>query len=71
MCREDPGSEFSSTYGKDFFPMPVTIQLHHYYVVYDEACIAQKEHTLKMNLLPESQTKTKKLSDTFWTFSVI
>jgi hypothetical protein len=28
-------------------------------------CIAQKEHTLKMNLLPESQTKTKKLSDTF------
>lgn len=34
-------------------------------------CIAQKEHTLKMNLLPESQTKTKKLSDTFWTSSVI
>lgn len=30
-----------------------------------------KEHTLKMNLFPESQTKTKKLADTFWTFSVI
>jgi TRAP-type C4-dicarboxylate transport system permease small subunit len=35
-----------------------------------QACIAQKEHTLKMNVLPESQTKTKKLSDTFWTFCV-
>jgi hypothetical protein len=48
-------------------PLSSTIK---FYVVYDEACIAQKECTLIMNLLLESQTKIKKLSDTFWTFSV-
>jgi len=68
-------SEFSSIYmGKTLFPcqsqFSCTIMIK-FYVVYDEACIAQKEHTLIMNLLLESQTKIKKLSDTFWTFSVI